>query len=68
MKKETRVIKFKRPDDMIIVGGQTIGPWNITPAIYDWLVLMAPAHADHFDVIEAEEEPAKDKSSKPLKA
>jgi len=63
MDKRKRVIKFKRPDDVISIQGQTIGPWNITPAIYDWLVSVAPAHADHFDVIEGDEEPAKEKAS-----
>lgn len=56
-----RVIKFKRPDDSLIVGGQTFNQSNITPARYDELLAIAPGFADHFDVIEEEKKKADDK-------
>lgn len=47
-----RTITFKRADDSINIGGQVIRQHNITPELYDYLVSVSPAHADHFDVVE----------------
>lgn len=47
-------IKFKRADDTINVGGQQISQHNITEELYDYLVKIAPSHADHFEVIDEE--------------
>ena len=49
-------VTFKRPDEQIKIGGQVIGAWNITPEKYDELVAIAPGHADHFNVIEVDED------------
>ena len=61
-----RIIQFKRPEDTINCGGQVIHQGNITPEKYDELVKIAPAHADHFNVIEEEEKakPAKELKEK----
>lgn len=60
-----RVIKFKNPESHINIGGQVIAPHNITPELYDYLIEIAPAHADLFIVTEdkpaKEEKPAKEK-------
>lgn len=54
-----RTITFKNPEHRINIGGQTIGPHNITPELYDYLVQVGPSHADLFNVVE--DEPARDK-------
>lgn len=58
-----RTITFKNPEHRINIGGQVIGPHNITPELYDFLVQAGPSHADLFNVVE--DEPAKD--AKPAK-
>lgn len=53
-----KIIKFKNPESPInLPGGRVIGQHNITEALYEELVRMAPAHADLFEV--TEEAPAK---------
>lgn len=47
-----RIIKFKNGEARLHIGGQVIGPHNITPELYDYLVNLAPGHADLFDVAE----------------
>ena len=61
-----RKILFKDPAGSITVGGQTFHQGNITPAIYDALIEMAPAHKDHFEVVEEKQAEEKPKAVKPV--
>jgi hypothetical protein len=61
-------ITFKRSDDTINIGGQQINQANVTLAIYEYLISVSPAHADHFvmedEPAEEKEEPKKEKPGK----
>ena len=54
-----KTIKFKNPESNINIGGQIIAPHNLTVELYDYLVKLAPAHADLFDVTDEPVKPVK---------
>lgn len=54
MAEKKRTVVFKVPGGSLSIGSQRFDQSNITPAIYDELVRINPANADHFTVVEAD--------------
>ena len=62
-----RKIEFKDTSIQLNVGDQVFNQSNITEHIYDYLVSLAPVHADYFNVTVIEDEKKPFKVEKPVK-